>query len=74
MSIGSRVKDAWKVLRGENAVPVFNHPYRIVQLIPFQDSLLGLDGEGKLWKLNWTAGWEKILYVEMVSDNPVRRW
>jgi len=69
-----RIKDAWKVLQGAQAIPVYNHPYRIVQLINFQNYLIGLDGEGKLWKLDWPDGWEKILCVEQISDNPVRRW
>jgi hypothetical protein len=68
-----RIKDAWKVLRGAQAVPVYNHPYRIVQLLNFEGGLLGLDGEGKLWHLRWEYGWEQMS-VTLVTENPVRRW
>lgn len=71
-----RLKTAYRILRGEDLIVTSNYyPYRIVQLVNFHDKLIAVDGEGKLWVMEFSPGgsWQQM-YVTLVSDNPVRRY
>jgi len=67
----NRLKKAWRVLWGEDLGTTY--PYRIVQIMYYQDAILGLDGMGDIWKID-TYPYPSPSYatVTLWLKNPVR--
>jgi len=73
-----RVRVAWNVLRGRVYLPenrteyVIDRPDYLVQLVYFQDGLIGLDGLGGLWKI--AVEYDGEMYYEFMSEGPRRNF
>ena len=72
-----RIKAAWVVLRRKTIIPekiyVYPsewNPNKFVQLMYWRDSLLALDAEGKIWKVN--EDYSGFTYVEILFHSPRR--
>jgi len=65
----NRLKKAWRVLWGEDLGS--GGPYRFVQLLNYQDNLIGLAGNGDLYAI--TVGYRGYdVSVSLLMVNPVR--
>lgn len=66
-----RLRQAWRVLRGEDLGT--SYPHKFVQLVYYHDNLIGLAGNGDLYKIE--LGYRCCDYsVSLLMQNPVRRW
>lgn len=65
----NRLKKAWRVLWGEDLGTAY--PHKFVQLVYYQDGLIGLTGDGDLYKIE--LGYRCYDYsVSLLMENPVR--
>jgi hypothetical protein len=76
----TKIKQAWKVLRGKIWVPspapviyVQNSgPTRWIQLLNYQDRVLALDTEGTIWQIKEEYGGSGFFITEIVLHSPTR--
>lgn len=69
----NRLKKAWRVLWGEDLGS--QYPHKLIQLMYFQDSILGLDGNGDIYKIDtWPNYNGSSASVSLWLKNPVSRW
>ena len=72
----TKIKQAWRVLRGKvyvaNPPKVIyvrdSNPDRFVQLLTYRDYILGLDGDGRIYRLSEHFG--NGFVVEFLMDSP----
>ena len=74
-----RLKKAWAVLRNKTRLPETIYVYpaehntnKFVQLVPWRDSVLALDAEGKIWSL--TAPYNDGYFVNQFIQESPRRY
>jgi hypothetical protein len=78
----TRIKQAWKVLRGRVWVPsptpviyVQNSgPTRWIQLLNYQDRVLALDTDGTIWQLREDYYGSGFFTTQIVQESPRRGW
>ena len=75
-----RIRDAWRVLTegvfytppGPRTIYVNDRPNHLVQLVYYHDYLIGLDGQGGLWKIDLDNTYDGYPFFEFVSEGPRR--
>ena len=74
----NRLKRAWAVLRcivtpeTIYAYPAEWNPNKFVQLMYWRDSVLALDAEGKIWKVN--EDYSGFTHVDLLFNSPPRSY
>ncbi len=75
----NRTKRAWAVLRCKIVTPETIYVYpsewnpnKFVQLMYWRDSILALDAEGKIWKVN--EDYSGFTHVDLLFNSPPRSY
>ena len=75
----SRIKQAWRVLRGKGYIPSPTKTIYVdsglprnqfVQLLAWRDTVLALDAEGKIWELRTEVGYPYAFVNQLVQESP----
>ena len=75
----TRVKQAWRVLRGKVYIPSPSKVIYVssgkaenqfVQLLSWHDSVLALDAQGKIWELRTEVGYPYGFVNQLVQESP----
>lgn len=67
-----RLKFAWAALKGEpykTTSNTFVFPERLVQLINFQDKIIALDSEGRLYEMR--PDYSGFMVIQLITENPI---
>ena len=71
-----RLKLAWRTLWGTyDGTPANPWPPKIAQMINFQDAILAVDSEGRIWRMRPDYDCRSpLLMIELLMENPVPKW